>query len=185
MVTVEELVVLTERLGGLDGLDDSRARLRDLLATARDPTDRDCFAPGHVTASAFVVDPGLERVLLVHHDKLDRWVQPGGHVEITDIDHQSAARREVAEECGITDLTTLGVVDLDIHDFPRRGETPAHLHFDLRWAFRSHHHLIGAGDGVRGVRWASFDEATTMEESIARPVRRLIDWLSIVSPAHW
>jgi len=33
---------------------------------------------GHLTGSAFVLDAARERVLLLHHGKLKRWLQPGG-----------------------------------------------------------------------------------------------------------
>ncbi|WP_373330611.1 hypothetical protein [Salmonirosea aquatica] len=32
---------------------------------------------GHVTASAWVVSPDRQQVLLMHHRKLNRWFQPG------------------------------------------------------------------------------------------------------------
>ena len=34
---------------------------------------------GQVTGSAWIVDPGHTQTLLVHHAKLNKWVQPGGH----------------------------------------------------------------------------------------------------------
>ncbi len=36
---------------------------------------------GHFTASAFVVSVDGERTLLLHHAKLGRWLQPGGHAD--------------------------------------------------------------------------------------------------------
>src|SRR5476649_814705 len=36
---------------------------------------------GHLTASGFVLDATRKRVLLLHHGKLRRWLQPGGHGE--------------------------------------------------------------------------------------------------------
>ena len=32
---------------------------------------------GHITGSAWVVDPTYTQALLIHHLKLDKWVQPG------------------------------------------------------------------------------------------------------------
>ena len=44
-------------------------------------TNQDCFERtlqiGHVTASGWVVSPKRDRVLLMHHRKLNRWFQPG------------------------------------------------------------------------------------------------------------
>ena len=42
-----------------------------------------------------------QRVLLVHHARLDRWLLPGGHVEPEDGCVEDAARREVIEETGV------------------------------------------------------------------------------------
>jgi 8-oxo-dGTP diphosphatase len=53
----------------------------------------------HFTASAVVFDDA-GRVLLVHHNKLGRWLYPGGHVE-PDEDPAQAAIREVREETGV------------------------------------------------------------------------------------
>jgi 8-oxo-dGTP pyrophosphatase MutT (NUDIX family) len=53
----------------------------------------------HFTASAFVLNAHRE-VLLVHHQKLDVWLYPGGHIEFGETP-DDAALREVAEETGI------------------------------------------------------------------------------------
>ncbi|MDX1745166.1 MAG: NUDIX domain-containing protein, partial [Halobacteriales archaeon] len=50
------------------------------------------------TASGFVVDG--ERVLLVDHARLGRWLQPGGHIEARETPVE-AAIREVREETGV------------------------------------------------------------------------------------
>src|SRR5690606_7888674 len=52
-------------------------RIRQLVASREDCFLRTC-RPGHVTGSAWVVSPDRRRCLLVHHAKLDRWLQPGG-----------------------------------------------------------------------------------------------------------
>ena len=39
---------------------------------------------GHVTASAVIARPDASEFLLVHHRKLARWLQPGGHTESSD-----------------------------------------------------------------------------------------------------
>ena len=55
---------------------------------------------GHFTASAWVLDLDTQSVLLIHHSKLDRWLQPGGHAD-GDADLLSVAQREVWEETGL------------------------------------------------------------------------------------
>ena len=131
------------------------------------------YTPGHITGSAFVVHPSAPSVALVHHDKLDMWVQPGGHIEPDDTSVEAGARREVAEEIGLDRLEPIGPVDIDIHTFPARGDQPTHLHYDVRYAFRSPASSLRAGDGVREAAWIGVDEAIRMDESVARAVRRI------------
>ena len=95
---------------------------------------------GHVTASAWILSPDRESVLLTHHKKLGRWLQLGGHVE-DDGSIQAAALREAQEESGIAkmDLLDEALFDIDVHLIPERKGTPAHYHYDFRF-------LILAGD---------------------------------------
>lgn len=60
--------------------------------------------PQHLTASCFVLSPGLDRVLLCFHRKGRFWVQVGGHTEPEDTTLAGAAYREAREESGIEDL---------------------------------------------------------------------------------
>lgn len=157
-----------------DALEAEHGRaLRDLVERFDDPWNRYRYDPGHVTASGFVLAPDRRSVALIHHAKLDVWLQPGGHIEEDDASHEAAARREIAEECHVTDLETVGVFDIDIHVFPAQHDQPQHLHFDLRWAFAATTAEMSPGDGALGVRWVPLSEAQSMHESIARPARKL------------
>ena len=113
--------------------------MRALLAGSATPCARTHFAPGHFTASGCVLSPCGAQVLLVHHARLDRWLQPGGHVEADDAGLAAAARREVLEECGLAPDALADVgdvpVDLDVHAIPARRDEPGHLHFDVRFGF--------------------------------------------------
>lgn len=110
--------------------------LREMLQFVRG--DSDCFArsnqAGHITGSAWVVDPAREHVLLLHHAKLDRWLQPGGHLE-DDADVLAGALREAREESGLTTLCAVSpaIFDVDIHWIPARDTMPRHRHYDVRF----------------------------------------------------
>jgi 8-oxo-dGTP pyrophosphatase MutT (NUDIX family) len=117
------------------------ATLINALADPGDLASRTTFT-GHVTCSAIVLDPG-GHVLHIRHNALDRWLCPGGHLDLADSSLVGAALREVSEETGI-DVRALALVDempidIDVHPIPAnpaRGE-PGHQHFDLRYAFRA------------------------------------------------
>jgi len=83
--------------------------------------------------SGLVVDETLSRVLLLHHRKLDRWLQPGGHCD-GDAELAGVALKEASEESGMDGLRVVPrIVDLDIHEIPPYGDVPAHLHLDSRF----------------------------------------------------
>ncbi|GFG72910.1 NUDIX hydrolase [Mycobacterium botniense] len=69
----------------------------------RDSCRREC-APGHVTASALVLDDSGGQALLTLHPRVGRWVQLGGHCDDDDADIVAAALREATEESGVSGL---------------------------------------------------------------------------------
>jgi 8-oxo-dGTP pyrophosphatase MutT (NUDIX family) len=71
---------------------------------AREDACKRACVPGHVTASALVLDHTGTRALLTLHPRFGRWLQLGGHCEDDDPDIVSAALREASEESGIADL---------------------------------------------------------------------------------
>lgn len=119
--------------------------------------------PGHLTASAFVVDATGARTLLTLHRKLGRWLQLGGHCD-GEGDLAAVALREATEESGIDGLRCMqGIADLDIQEIPGTGE-PSHLHFDVRF-------LVVAPPGAQAraseesldLRWFDSDELERLD----------------------
>ena len=147
------------------------------LCDAADPLSRTSFAPGHFTASAFVLSPDRRRLLVVFHKKLGRWLQPGGHIEPADTSIIDAARREVEEETGVLGTTPAasGVFDIDVHDIPARRDEAAHEHFDLRVLLVAPGVGVVASDEVQAVRWVDLPEIEALgtDESVLRAVRKL------------
>lgn len=162
----------------VDALEAAHARrMRELLG-APDPFRRSAFAPGHFTASAFVLSPDEGSLLLILHGKLGRWLQPGGHIDPDDADPVAAARREVAEETGLTDLrlASRGLFDVDVHAIPASRREPGHEHFDLRFLFVAPTWTHAAASDARAARWVPLGEVAAVEsdESVMRAVRRLL-----------
>lgn len=154
-------------------LDDVRARVLALCDAPADPLDR-ATLPDHLTASAVVVAAG-RGALLLHHRKLGRWFQPGGHVD-GDGNLLAAACREAAEETGLADLRpVLPAVDLDVHDVPY-PDGSFHVHHDLRFL------LLAPADAVEvhndesiGATWVTGDadlDALDADASTRRLVHR-------------
>ena len=108
----------------------------DFVRRHADPFDR-AIAEGHLTGSAITVSHDGARVLLLHHRKLDRWLQPGGHGDPGETTGEEVALREALEETGIRGLALHPAaprpLDVDVHDIPARGSEPAHEHLDLRY----------------------------------------------------
>jgi len=109
-----------------------RERILRFCADHADALQRSCLE-GHLTASAFVVDPAADAVALIHHRKLGLWLQPGGHAD-GEGNLALVARTEVDEEVGLTELRWLfPAFDLSVHPIPARPGEPEHLHLDLRF----------------------------------------------------
>jgi 8-oxo-dGTP pyrophosphatase MutT (NUDIX family) len=90
--------------------------------------------PAHLTASALVLNPSLDTVLLTLHAKAGLWLQFGGHFEPTDESVLAAATREAREESGIADLTLHPVLaHLDRHALLASGFGRCREHLDLRY----------------------------------------------------
>lgn len=117
-----------------------------LLQARPDACDREC-APGHITASAVVLDSTAEHVLLTLHPRVGRWLQLGGHCEPEDSTLRGAALREATEESGMAGLQIdPRPVHLDLHPITCSLGAPTR-HFDVRFAVR-------APEGARPARSA-------------------------------
>lgn len=140
----------------------SRELILLLLDSVSGPFSRSQFTPGHITCTGFVLAPDCERLLLVHHRRLDRWLLPGGHVEPSDPEIWDAASREIIEETGVALVprSTPLVAGMDVHGIPSNGREPYHLHHDLLFAFRAAGDEIRCSPESRAVAWctpAEFD----------------------------
>lgn len=97
----------------------------------------------HFTTSIYILHE--EKVLLLFHPKLKKWLPPGGHIEENE-SPPDAARREVMEEVGL-EIAFIKQENLWIdrwnaksferpymcliEEIPEHKGTPAHQHLDL------------------------------------------------------
>ncbi|WP_321478261.1 NUDIX hydrolase [uncultured Paludibaculum sp.] len=139
----------------------------------------DCFerslSIGHITASAWVLSQDSARTLLVHHARLDKWLQPGGHCDGSP-DVLASAMREVLEETGVAAvLAHEGIFDVDAHDIPARKNEAAHVHYDVRFLLRADQGIpLVVSEESRAVAWVPLDEVRLLntDESVLRLVEK-------------
>lgn len=154
----------------------------------------DCFErallEGHITGSACIVSPDRQQTLLIHHRKLDRWLQPGGHAD-GDPDVAAVALREAQEETGLTTLRLVAptdreadstgnqippIFDVDIHPIPARNEVPEHLHYDIRFLIEADPaEPLGFSEEIRNIQWIPVNMVVNYadSESILRLMRKI------------
>ena len=115
-------------------------------------------------------------MLLAHHRKLGRWLQPGGYSD-GDPDTLAVALRDAREESGL-DVRALddAIFDIDVHGIPARGREAAHFHFDVRFLVQAEHDRFRVSDESHALAWvlAARLEALTNEESVLRMARKWI-----------
>lgn len=134
-----------------------------------------------LVASAFVYDKGSEKFLLIHHNKLRKWVAPGGHVEAGEAPHQTAIR-EVKEETGLDtqllhlfpypNVATPSVPQVPtpyciLHEYiPPWGNDDAHMHIDLIYVVEPLDHMlevIAKLDEIKAAGWFRVEEIGLLE----------------------
>lgn len=152
-------------------------RLLNFMNISSYPFSRE-NAEGHITASAILVDLSFSHVLFIWHQKLLRWLQPGGHCEV-EIDQtpEETALRELVEE---TDINASSIIllqeapfDIDVHKVQGENISGSHLHYDLRYLFKLITPIEYSGSSK--LIWRKIQELTqTEEESISRFGKKLL-----------
>lgn len=153
-----------------------RRTILDFLDTHGDALERTCRT-GHVTGSAVVVEPSGGRVVMLHHRKLDRWLQPGGHAD-GNANLAAVALREAIEETGLESLMVYPVVvDLDVHEVDPPDDDP-HLHLDARFLVVAPDDTDPPGnDESHEARWVDRDDLAGLgvDAGTLRMVDRALD----------
>lgn len=143
-------------------------RILDFIAAHPEPFDRK-IPEGHLTGSALVISAAGDRILLLHHRKLGRWLQPGGHADPGETSGEVVALREAFEETGLPGLAVHPVaprpLDVDIHAIPAHGGEPAHEHLDLRYLVVAQDDAAARhkADESHAIRWFSWEELDSLD----------------------
>jgi len=127
---------------------------------------------GHFTASAWLTSKDQSKALLMHHTKLNMWLQLGGHCD-GNTDVVAVAIKEAQEESGITSIKAISfdIFDIDIHTIPANSKEPEHEHFDVRFILQvTSDEQVVQNHESRELRWIGLDksELPTDSPSIGR-----------------
>jgi len=185
-----ELLSLSQNILSHYEVQQAQTKMLSLLNSAGGAAMSRFHPHAHFTASAFICTSQGE-LLALFHRKLQRWLQPGGHMEAVDLTPFESALREAREESGLEELHTLSTlpIDLDIHLIPARAQEPQHAHYDLRYAFLAlHPEKARISEESTGLRWLSDGELSewrASSPSIERPVGATLNLLKSYLSSHF
>lgn len=134
---------------------------------------------GHITASAWLLNKNHSKALLMHHSKLEKWFQLGGHCD-GNPDVLTVATKEAQEESGIINITPISkdIFDIDIHLIPENPKEKAHYHYDVRFLLQvtSDEQVIQNNES-KELRWIEKDLSglPTQNQSVVRMFKK---WLA-------
>jgi len=145
----------------------------------------DCFerslAIGHITASGWLVNHDFSKIFLIHHKKLNIWIQPGGHCD-GNPNVLEVAIKEAQEESGITNIIPLSekIFDIDIHQIPANKKEAAHYHYDIRFLLQAKDadDALVKNDESHEIQWFEPKDfnalPTKKEESVVRMAQKFL-----------
>lgn len=157
--------------------------LEDQLKAGEDLVSRNNFT-GHITGSPIIFSPDYEKLLLIFHPTIKKWMQPGGHWDEGEEAPWLTAEREGIEETGVCLERMLALPDkrIPIQIFqayvPNRPDKnePEHYHHDWRYAFLAASEELKIEDEViKEARWTAIKdlEDPALHEFVER-TRKLV-----------
>lgn len=96
----------------------------------------------HFAATAWMVNRQRTKVLMVYHNIYNSWAWSGGHAD-GESDLMAVARKEIAEETGLQEITPLldGIFAINVLTVERhikKGQhISSHLHMDVEYLFEA------------------------------------------------
>ena len=135
-----------------------KIRMLDFIIKHDNCFDRS-LESGHITASAWLLNKKASHVLLMHHTKLNIWVQLGGHCD-GDFNPLAVAIKEASEESGLSSIVPVQekIFDIDIHLIPENKNQKPHYHYDIRFLLKvENNEEIQPNHESKELRWVDKD----------------------------
>lgn len=143
---------------------------------------------GHITASGLVISPD-KKVLVVFHNKLQKFLQPGGHIEKDDKNIIFSAMREVREETNLNNielcswcLNNNSPIMIDTHKIPenKQKNENEHYHHDFMFIFTIKEKKIMLDTNeISDFCWMDINEVIKNDSLVAKGLKKAI-MLSII-----
>jgi 8-oxo-dGTP diphosphatase len=150
------------------------------------------------TASAFMLHPSEPKLCLLMHKKLQKWLQPGGHIELNENPLQ-ALIRELEEETGLSENdwvffsqpnqpkpngnTTLPL-PFHVNEHRMHG-TDHHRHVDFAYLLQAKSDkLTDKPDGALSIGWFDIHQINEMHKNgdVYDGTRDICEWVLLRSP---
>lgn len=120
----------------------------------------------HMTASAWIVNEDMSKVLMVYHNIYNSWAWLGGHADGEE-DLLKVAIKEAKEESGLQNVRPVSehifsIETLTVDGHEKKGRyIPSHLHLNVTYLLTADEseELRIKEDENSGVRWFGLDEA--------------------------
>ena len=120
---------------------------------------------GHFSASSWIVNNDITKVLMIHHNIYNSWTWTGGHAD-GDEDLLHVAIKEAKEETGLENVSPITdeIFSIEIptvNGHIKRGKYVCpHLHFNVTYLLKADENekLTVKPDENSGVKWVNIDD---------------------------
>ena len=120
---------------------------------------------GHLTSSGLILNPAMDKVLMIHHNIYKTWAWTGGHAD-GDADMLKVAVKEAIEETGVSEIVPLTTEMLSIDIIPVYGHiknghyVSSHLHLNTAYVLIADENekLTINTEETSDVMWVAIDQ---------------------------
>lgn len=139
----------------------------------------------HMTSSGLILNPSLDKILMIHHNIYKTWAWTGGHAD-GERDMLFTAVKEAKEETGVVNIHPLSneIASLDIlpvyGHFKNKQYVSAHLHLNVSYALVAEEHeaLRINVEETSGVQWIPVPQLDKFsnEPYLIDVYMKIVDW---------